>query len=166
MMNELPGTNPHLNYLSGNRAVLTIHELPNTSFTLVNFQLPGLNLPAPTQPSPYFERPEYGETLLFESLNVDFLVMEDLSNWIELYKWMNTLGSPRDKHLEFKPRKFTYSEATVTIYSSHNNPLLRVNFLECVPTALGGIQFDEGIQETSVVRSFLNLQYWRYDLVN
>jgi hypothetical protein len=163
-MQESQGVNQHLNYLSGNRAVLTIHELPDTSFTLVDFQIPGLQLPPPEHASPYFQRPEYGETLLYEALDLDFIVMENLSNWLEIHDWMNHLGAPRDKAKEHKGRPFTYSDATVTVYSSHNNPLLRVHFRECVPASLGHIAFSESIQETTTVQSFLTLQYWRYDI--
>jgi hypothetical protein len=164
IMEQNQGTNQHLNYLSGNRSVLTINELPDTSFTIVGFPLPGLQLPAPEHPSPYFQRPEFGETLLFESLDVDFIVMEDLSNWLEIYSWMNHLGAPRDKSKEHKGRPFTYSDATVTVYSSHNNPLIRVHFKDCVPVALGNIAFTEDIQETTTVQSFMTMQYWRYDV--
>lgn len=163
-MNVSEGINQHLNFLSANRAVLNIHEIPNTSFSLVGFSIPTISLPPPSQPSPYFERPEYGETLKFSSLNVEFNVTSRLENWMEIYNWMNALGAPRDKSTEFAPRKFTYSDATVTLYNSHNNPVLRVHFKDCVPVDLGGINFNEAIQTTDTIKSNLELQYWHYDI--
>jgi hypothetical protein len=153
-----------LNYLSGNRAVLNIAELPDTSFNIQNFSLPSLQLPAATHNSPYFDRPEYGDKIAWESLEAEFIVLEDMSNWLQAYNWINSVGSPRDRTKEFAKAPFKYSDATVTLYSSHNNPLVRFKFIECVPTVLGGVRFNEVISETTTVTSFLTMEYLRYDV--
>lgn len=153
-----------LNYLSGNRAVMQISQLPDTSFNIKNFQIPTIQLPSADHPSPYFDRPDVGDKLSYEALDVEFVVLEDLSNWIQAYSWINYIGSPRDRKKEYDKTPFIYSDATVTVYSSHNNPLVRVKFIECVPVVLGGIQFNEEIMETSTVTSFLTMEYLRYDV--
>ena len=153
-----------LNYLSGNRAVMQIASLPDTSFNIKNFQIPTMTLPSADHSSPYFERPEVGDKITYEALDVEFIVLEDISNWLQAYSWVNYIGSPRERKQEYAKTPFIYSDATVTVYSSHNNPLVRVKFIECVPVALGGIQFNEEIMETSTVTSYLTMEYLRYDI--
>lgn len=163
-MEVYTNTTKQLNYLSGNRAVMTIAELPDTSFNIRNFQLPSIQLPSAEHPSPYFNRPEYGDKVLWESLEVEFIVLEDMSNWLQAYSWINMVGSPRERTKEFAKTPFKYSDATVTLYSSHGNPIVRYKFIECVPTVLGGVQFTEELQETSTVTSYLTMEYLRYDI--
>ena len=51
----------NLNYLSGNRAVLTLPKLTDTTFTINNFKLPGISLPAAIQETPFAAVPHMGD---------------------------------------------------------------------------------------------------------
>ncbi len=154
-----------LNYISKNRAKMVIPDLPAVSFNMREFELPGIDLPAATVPSPFYDKPFYGDKVEFEPLDCTFLVDENLTNWIEVYNWIIGLGAPEDKS-QYENRSLTEIDIYITIYSSHNNPIKRVRFIECVPTSLSGIFFEEGINETTTVESTVRIAYRRYEFVD
>jgi hypothetical protein len=158
------GNQPNLNYLSGNRAVFTIPELSDLSFTVNNFELPGVTLPAAYQATQNISKPVAGETLEYTDLNISFIVMENLSNWLEIHNWMRALGAPFSKQAEYLKDYPRWADGYVTVYSAKNNPLLRVKFIDVVPVALGTLSFSEEIQETTTMTCSVTFSYERYDL--
>ncbi len=159
-----PGVQTTLNYLSGNRAVFTIPELSETSFTVNGFELPAISLPNAFQATQNIMKPVAGETLEFSELTINFLVMENLSNWREIYDWMRALGAPFSKKAEYLKGHPRWADAFVTIYSAKNNPIMRVKFIDAVPVNLGAITFSEEIQETTTLTCSVTFAYERYDI--
>lgn len=153
----------NLNYLSSNRAVLTIPKLTDTSFTINNFRLPTVRLPAAIQSSPFSNIPHMGDKVEYEDLTLQIIVNEEMSNWLELHSWIRGLGAPEDK-AEFRNKTVDYVDAFVTIYSSHNNPLFKVKFLNTVIIELEGIDFTETVMETETKKVTAIFKYERYDI--
>lgn len=150
------------NYLSSNRATLTFAKIQGLNLTAQEITLPNIELQSPIQSTPFIQKPLPGETLSFGNLDVTFIVNEDLSNWHEIYKWMRALASPTDKS-ECKNIDFVYSDAFLTFFSSHNNPIFRVHFIDVIPISLGMIEFSE--QDTETIRKVASasFKYERYD---
>lgn len=153
-----------LNYVSKNRGKLVIPALSNTTFNMRDFDLPGIDLPPVLTPSPFYDKKLYGDKVEFEPLVCTFLVDEEISNWLEIFNWMIGLGAPEDK-VQYRERTLTELDAYITIYSSHNNPIHRIRFLECTPVALSGVTFEEGISETTTIEATLTMEYLRYEFV-
>lgn len=128
-------------------------------------EIPGIDLPAAIVPDPYRDKPLHGDKLEFEALTVTFLVDENLKNWLECFNWLVGLGAPRDKEEQFLTKEHADVDAYMIVYSSHNNPICRIRFIGCIPTALSGIFFSESTQETEVVEANLTLEYLRYEFV-
>lgn len=147
-----------LNDLARNRAVATIPNMKDTSFTLVNFQLPGMSLPAARQPTPFTDKPQPGEKIMFDPITLEFIVTENLENWLEVQQWFYSLGAPISKQ-QFKDRPFTFQDISVTIFSSHNNPILRIKFIGCVPTSLEGVQLTTTETEPGTIVSSFTVEY-------
>lgn len=153
-----------LNYTTKNRAVLNFPALPNMSMTLKGIPLPGIELPPVETPSPFFQKKHAGDKVFYETLNVVFIVDELLTNWLEIYNWIIGLGAPEDK-VQYRGKPHHELDAYMTIYSSHNNPILKVKFLECVPTSLGGLPYEEDVSETEPVETTATFEYLRYEFV-
>jgi hypothetical protein len=147
-----------LNNLARNRAVATIPDMKNVSFTLVNFMLPGMALPAARQPMPFTDKPQPGEKIMFDPLTFEFIVTENLENWLEIQRWMYSLGAPISKN-QYKDRPFTFQDISVTIYSSHNNPILRVKLIGCVPTSLDSVLLTTSENEPAAIVSSFTVEY-------
>lgn len=151
----------NLNKLTANSATLSFSSFPNVSFTLQHFPLPGVNLGSATQNSPFFDKPVYGDKLQYNDLYLEFQVSEDMKNWYEIFKWMYFIGNPVEKPIELD---LTYVTATMIINSSHHTPILKVTFVDCVPTSLGDMYFMETTSETEEMSCSVVLKYQRYDV--
>ena len=82
----------------------------------------------------------------YSPLDITFLVNEDLSSWRNLYDWFTSIASPdgfegRDHSPELQTNK-KLSDATLTILNNLNNPVLKIEFTNCYPLSMSGIQLD------------------------
>lgn len=151
----------NLNKLSSNRATLHFSRFPNLTFTLQRFPLPGINLGVADQSSPLFDKPVYGDKLYFGDLYIEFAVSENMKNWYEVFKWMWDIANPSEHPIsDVNP----YADATMVIYTSHNNPMVNVKFLDVIPVSLGELDFSEQTMETTEIYCMLVLKYQRYDI--
>lgn len=81
-----------------------------------------------------------------DELNVQFLVSEDLSEWINIYKWILTLKNNDDSHLEdVKP-------CQLTVLSGQKKPLVEFSYRDCWPYSLDGMQYTV-IEDSMVITS-------------
>lgn len=157
---------PHevgLNYLTKNRATFTIPALNNLTLTIKSFQLPGISLPPVETPSPFFQKHHAGDKVLFDTLNLVFQVDEQLVSWLEVFKWIIGLGAPVDK-VQYREKEHFELDGYLTIYSSHNNPIVRFKFLECIPTDLSPLDFEEGVTDTEHMDASVAIEYLRYEI--
>lgn len=154
----------NMNQMSSNRAVLQIPGLSNTTYTIINFKLPSITLPAARVQSPFAINPWMGDKLEYDPLDVDILVSADMKNWLELHDWIRGLGAPKTKE-EFVQKELTYIDSYVTVYSAQNNPMFKFKFLDCVPVLLSGVEFGELMTETDVRICNFRLEYSRYDII-
>lgn len=152
-----------LNLLTNSRAELRISALPNVTYTLTEYPLPGVELPTAKLPSPFVDFPIHGDKPVYDPLLLTFIVTENLENWLEAHSWIRALAYPKE-YPEYANRKIDSVDASLVIYSSHNNPVLRVTFIGCVPTRLGDIDFTTRASDTDNVTSTLMLEYARYDI--
>lgn len=126
---------------------------------MVGFTLPSVQLPPMVHPSQLGYEKHHGSKLEYDDLSIDFIVDELLKNWKEIYAAMYN-NAPADEYTTKKDLE--EFDATVIVYSSHNNKIATVRFFNCVLTGLGQIQFQTDTQETDVLRSNLTLQYSYY----
>lgn len=150
----------NLNYVTGTRAIVVIPDALNTSLTAVRWNVPGISLPAARFPTPFADKPVHGDKLEPEQLRLDFIVTENLENWLEVYNWLIALGAPEQKDIQYKEPK-AYTDVVVTVFSSHNNPIQRFRYIDCVPTYLGGIDYDTQEGDTTFKHANLVLEYER-----
>lgn len=160
-----------LDYLSPNGFRFMIQSLPRVTYFCQSANIPSMNLGFAVQPTPLVNIPKPGEKIDFGDLTIKFLIQEDMANYIELYNWVIALGFP-ENHRQFQQRfieqsfrnpqlnmntdvgandKTTvqrrtdvteYSDATLMVLGSDNNVVARLNFLDCFPVSLSGVDFD------------------------
>ena len=153
-----------LNYLTASRATLQLVEFPEFSLNTTGYALPELTLNSVDVPSPFFQKALYGSKLIYGAMTVEFLVDEHLVNYKSLHDWIRGLGAPLDKSENAEQVKIVkYTDAILTIYNSHNRPLVAFRLLECTPVYLSGLTFTETTQDTTPVKAQLTLQPLRYE---
>jgi hypothetical protein len=151
-----------LNLLSPLNFKVLIKRAPNVNWFVQKISAPGMLLPTPFGPSPFSEIPEGGDKLQFETLDIQFLVDEDMSNYMEIFNWLYGLAGPdgfqvpsapptafnlphderalwlKENYTGFGPR----SEIVVSILNSAKQPFIHFVYHDCVPTSLSSFDLD------------------------
>ena len=80
------------NYLSPAGFKFTIKHLPNVQWFVQAANLPGLSLNEVLQPTPLLDTSLPGEKIVFEPLNLSFVVDENMENFTGSDSWSNDLS--------------------------------------------------------------------------
>ena len=179
-------------YASPTQFKFSILKLPKVEYFCTSVNIPGITLGGNiTQQTPFKDIPLPGDKLTYEPLRMSFLVDENLENFQEIHGWLIGLGFPRD-YSEFQnlvsagndrfPAKNqsvsteigkvkygtanvggTYSDATLTILTSKNNPQLEVRFKNLFPTSLTGLDYNQQADDVQYLTATVNFEYEIYD---
>ena len=173
-INALARQPTELDYADPTKFKFSITKLPKVEFFTTAANLPGINLGEAVFPTPFKQVPVMGDDLTFDNLEITFLVDERLENYRELHQWLVGIGFPksRTQFSSFKKDEATtfptptsvtgdsrntgtpsgvqamFGDATLTIMTSKNNPVIEVRFSDLYPVALSGLAFNQ--QETDV----------------
>ena len=166
----------NLNYLSPVNFDLLIEKLPKTRYTCVGATLPGISFTEAvhtTQLAIQSYLP--GDRIEFDPLVVRFIVDEDMKNYQEIYEWIIALGPGYDtddyKDLIGSSRSTNnfysksgdldkmYSDATLVVNTSANNPNIYFSFEDCFPTSLSSVEFKTDEADVPYVVADLTLRY-------
>ena len=123
-------------------------RLPNVNFFCQRINIPSMALGLATQPTPFSDTPLIGDKLTFEQLTLNFIVSEDLSNYMEVYNWLISLGFS-ESHEQFNlpdtttiPEENLRSDMNIVINTNKSNPNYSVTFRDAFPVSLGGFELD------------------------
>ena len=147
-----------------------VKKLPELNFFVQSVTMPGVTLPIFEQPNPFKAIPRIGDHLQYGELVVNFKINEDLGNYVQLYDWLKAIGFP-DSFSQYaevaeEGKQLTgdgiESDAYLMIMSSAMNPIIRIDFEDVFPTALGDITMDSrdtGIEYVETTATFKFLKY-------
>ena len=184
-----------LDYADPTKFKFNIIKLPKVEYFCTQVNVPGITLGGSmTQATPLKDIPIPGDKLTYEPLSMTFMVDENLENFQEIHGWLVGLGFPRD-YSEFRnlvsaggdrfPTKNqsistevgkvkygspnvggTYSDATLTILTSKNNPQLEVRFRDVFPTALTGLTYSQQAADVDYLTATVSFSYSIYDFAS
>lgn len=137
----------NFNYLQPTsfKLVLDRTNYPNLEFFCQTVTHPGMLISSVEVP---FRKitgiPFAGDKLTFNELSANIILDEDMQGYEEMYNWIRRIidTNPTDQFARSSTAIPHYADITLHILSSHNNTTKQVKYLECVPTALGDIQFE------------------------
>tara|TARA_R100001463_G_scaffold28993_1_gene66178 strand:- start:587 stop:1165 length:579 start_codon:yes stop_codon:yes gene_type:complete len=180
-----------LDYASPTQFKMMINQLPKVEFFITAANVPGISLGEALFPTPLKQIPMQGDEVTFENLSITFLVDENLENYKELHDWLIGIGFPQSRQ-QFKDFRSTtsnrpgatqgnsqdigdvkpatavspmFSDATLTILSNKNNPVVEVRFEELSPLSLGGLNFDQEATDVQYLKSTADFNYKYYQIV-
>jgi hypothetical protein len=184
-----------LDYASPTQFKFSIIKLPKVEYFCTAVNIPGVNLGETTQATPLKKIPIPGDTLVYEPLQMTFLVDENLENFQEIHGWLVGLGFPRDNK-EFRnllaagndrfptrntsnisteagKTKYaaadagpTLSDATLTVLSSKNNSQVEIRFRDMYPTGLTGLSYNQQAADIDYLTATVSFSYLIYDFAN
>jgi hypothetical protein len=163
---RIDNTNPALFKLIFNR-------FPNVEFWSYSVNVPGVTLGEVIQPTPLLDLKIPGDKLTYDQLILNFIVQENLANYIEIYNWLFSIGHPEDlssyrrvakENPSRSIRSNIYSDATLMILTNKYNPVVKVNFIDVYPTALSPLTYDSSITDVTPITTDATFNYSYYKL--
>ena len=166
------------NYLSPVGFKFVITKAPKADFFSNSASIPGINLGFALQSNYLRDIPVAGDKLTFEDFTLSFFVDENLENYMEVQNWLRGLGYP-DSVQEFidlkKDDTYTpdpsaknalneYSDATLIVYNSSFNEIVKVKFRDVFPVSLSTINFDASVGDIDYVTADATFKYSIYDI--
>ena len=167
-------------------------KLPNVEFFIQSANIPAITLGETSIETPLKDIPIPGDKVTYSSLDVSFLVDENLNNYKEIHDWITGLGFPED-HKQFKnllttgSDRFpgttsstaatgtsisqatsdggTYSDAILTVLNSKNIAKTEIRFQNVYPTSLGGLSYDIKSGDVEYITVNASFSYMYYDIV-
>ena len=169
----------NLDFLRPNGFRFLIQSLPKVTYFCQSANIPEIRLGVAIQPTPFVDIPRPGEKLDFSELTIKFMIQEDLANYMELYNWMMGLGFPtsRDQFrkltsgqaitgndVNFKADGGELSDASLIVLGSDNHRVAQINFYDCFPISLTGMEFDVSSTNTQYFQAAAVFKYRQYEL--
>ena len=167
-------------------------KLPLVEFFVQSVNLPGINLGSAQQTNPLYDIPLPGDKITYASLDLSFVVDENLNNYKEIHDWILGLGFPSN-HTQFQdlqtagsdrfpgstrstaatgtnvPQPLNeggiYSDATLTVLNSKNIAKTEIRFENLYPTSLGSLNYDVRATDVDYLNASVSFNYMNYDIV-
>jgi hypothetical protein len=167
-------------------------KLPLVEFFCQTANIPGISLGSGVQTTPLVDIPIPGDKITYGSLDMSFLVDENLNNYKEIHDWIIGLGFP-DNNTQFAnlqsegsdrfpgsskstavtgvstPQPLNeggiYSDATLTVLNSKNIPKTEIRFRNVYPTSLGSLSYDVKQSDVDYLVASISFNYMNYEIV-
>ena len=182
-----------LDYASPIQFRFKMTKIPKVEFFVQTANIPGINLGTATVASPLYDYPVPGDKINYQSLDISFLVDENLNNYKELHDWISGLGFPSN-HQQFADLQATgadrfpgstassvamgskrtpaplaeggiYSDATLTVLNSKNIAKTEIRFKNVYPLSLGSLSYDIKASDVDYIAVQASFNYLNYDIV-
>ena len=176
-------------YATGTQWRLAFNRLPKTTWFCTAANVPGITLGEAQYATPMSEITLSGDKLTFETLNITFLVDEELQNYRELWDWLIGLGAPI-KHSQWSDvltqgdsgsiKQSTapdsgirdqatsseanlYSDGTLIVYNSKNIPKVNVKFKGLFPISLSALDYTQEATDVEYFKATASFRYLYYE---
>ena len=189
-VNSIKRQPTELDYADPTKFAFKIMKLPTVEFFITQANIPGVNLGESIFPTPLKQIPVQGDDLTFDNLEISFLVDEKLTNYRELHQWLVGIGFPkaRSQFSSFKSEnsdvfptgsqvkgettstgvatgtQSMFGDATLTVMTSKNNPIMEVRFSDLYPVSLSALQFDQQLTDTTYLTASCTFTYKLYEM--
>ena len=166
------------NYLQPTKFLLTFDRIGDVPYFCQQVNLPGINLGQAPISFPGQDVFSPGNKITWNPLAIRFIINEDMSSWINLYDWFKAIASPQgtdernrltEQQNNYKTlvpksdRLKNYSDATLTVLSALNNPIVRIKFTNVFPITLNDIGFDTTLSADNIVTADATFMYDYYE---
>lgn len=155
----------NLNMLNPSKFRFVLQRAPTVVFWAQNATIPSLSLGIAKQASPFQTIVRPGSKIEYELYNLKFKVSEDMTNYLEIFEWMNNLGFTEDfngyKNIEREGHKIV-SDSTLLIETAKNNPNIEVIFRDMFPVGLSELQFDTTQDDIKFLDATVTFAYQRF----
>ena len=180
-----------LDYSSPTQFRFLINQLPKVEYFTTEANIPGITLSEGQYNTPLKNIPILGDKIEYEDLSITFIVDENLENYIEMHTWLTGIGFPKDRKQfsEFRgvtsnmsvktrgesndigdvrastPELAMTSDATMTILTNKNNPVVECRFRDVFPTSLSGLSYSQNQTDVEYLTASVDFKYTIYEII-
>jgi hypothetical protein len=166
----------NINPLSPNGFNFTVFKLPEITFFCQQANLPGLTFGEPEFANPFRSVPIPGDIITYDTLNVQFLVDENMANYKAIWNWIVALGFPQsyEQYITFvgsdqsgvlNELATNYSDATLEILGGNNISVATAQFVDIFPVALDSMLFQSTNQDVPYLVGNATFRYSYYKFI-
>lgn len=164
------------NFLHPNKFQLNFSRLPNTQFFCQMVTVPGISMGEAFQPTPFVDLYAPGDKAIYDLLNVTFYVDEALESWTEIHNWIRGMTFPKnfDEYKNIKdlttytryqqPDRPQYSDASITLLSSSNNPIIKFKYYDVFPVSLSTFVMNTTDSPETIITADAAFRYSYFDI--
>ena len=181
-----------MDYASPIQFRFKITKLPQVEFFIQTANIPGITLGSTSFETPLKDIAGVGDKVTYQTLDISFIVDENLNNYKELHDWIIGLGFPKD-YTQFQTMQATgadrfsgstrstaatgtntpqplneggiYSDATLTVLNSKNIAKTEIRFQNVFPISLGSLSYDVKASDVDYLQVQASFNYMYYDIV-
>ena len=162
-----------INPLSPNGFMFSINKLPELEYFCQDANIPGITLGEAIQATSFVMVPVPGEMITYDTLNIKFLVDENMANYIAIHNWIIALGFPENnsQYIDFidsnqqaqlSELAKNYSSGVLQILGNTNNPIKNIDFIDLFPINLGTVSFQSTNQDVQYIVGDATFRYSYY----
>ena len=144
---------------------------PHLNFNIQNINVPGIHAAAIDVYNPLVRVPFESHHLNFDDLLINFLVDENMENYLEIWEWMRKLHWPNsyDEYSELTnpalpPGEGLYSDISLIIMNSSQRANMEINYKDAFPVSLSSMIFDVTKENVDPVEAACTFRYTSYTI--
>lgn len=162
------------NPLHPNKFQLSFERLPNMQYFCQAVSVPGISMSEVPITNPFVDIYSPGEKAIYDLMNVTFIIDEELKGWLEIHDWIRAMTFPKEyaeyrnlSNLSRKPNNNfpQFSDATLTLLSSKNNPVYRFKLYDCFPTSLSTFVMSATDSPENIMTADVTFRFAYYDVL-
>ena len=166
------------NFLSPIGFMFVLDKAKKVSFLCQKAAIPSIDVGNVDIPTRGMARIPIEGNIVYGDLELEFIVDEDLKNYMEIHNWIRALGTPQDmkERREWKDKYATdykitgqdsrFSDATLLILNNNNLVNFDVVFKGLFPTSLSTLAFDVTGSDNDYFTAQVNFKYMLYEVRN
>tara|TARA_Y100001935_G_scaffold248065_1_gene244763 strand:- start:1320 stop:1868 length:549 start_codon:yes stop_codon:yes gene_type:complete len=154
------------NFLSPAGFKFSLAKAPKVDFFSQSVSIPNIDLGVAVQTSYLRDIPVPGDKLSYGDLSVDFFIDENLENYLQIERWMRSLGFPETiaEAVSLDPQKDSLldgarSDGTLLIYNSSFNPIASILFKDAFPVSLTPVPFTADVTDINYIMATATFKY-------
>ena len=164
------------NYLSPIGFLFVLDKAKKVSFLCQKADIPTVTLGDVQIPTRGLVPIPVEGNMRYSDFTIDFIVDENLENYMQLHNWMRALGTPqefkerklwKDQHAKNTPSKDPrFSDATLQVLNNNNIANFDVVFKDLFPVNLSTLAFDVTGTDNDYMVASATFKYTLYEIRN
>ena len=141
---------------------------PDLNFFVTRVQLPAISLPASNgMPTPFSQIQLPGDQIVFGTVDITFLMDENMRAYTEMLTWLFGLGFPEsfDQYRQLAAQAEGFrdtSDGTLSVLDSNFSPVMHFRFVDMFPTNLSGMDMSAGSTDATPIEMTVSFAYTRF----